>query len=74
MSAFGSDHDPKALEWSRTSGSVLSGESASPSPSAATPCLYSLSLSLSLSNKLNKEIKIDKTPCLQGAFMDGEKE
>ena len=51
-SAFGSGHDLRVLGWNPESGSLLSGEPASPSPSAAPcPSLCSLSLSLPLSNK-----------------------
>ena len=54
VSAFSSGHDLRVLGLSSTSGSLLSGESASLSPSL---CLFFLSLSLSLSlsqiNKIN---------------------
>ena len=43
--AFGLGRDPRVLGWSPTSGSLLSRESASPSPSADTPCFSSLSFS-----------------------------
>ena len=45
VSAFSSGHDPRVLGWSPKSGSLLSRESASPSPSACrSPCLCSLSV------------------------------
>ena len=47
--AFGSGHDLGVLGWSPTSIVLLSGESASPSASAAPPACV-----LSLSKKLNK--------------------
>ena len=48
VSAFGSDHDLRVLGSRPTSGSLLSGESASPSSSAAPPTCV-----LALSNKEN---------------------
>ena len=46
-SAFGLSHDLRVLGSSPESGSLLSGESASPSPSACcSPCLCTWSLSL----------------------------
>ena len=46
--AFSSGHDPRVLGWGLTSGSLLSRESASLSPSASPPaCVCALSLSLS---------------------------
>ena len=50
LSAFGSGHDSRVLGWSSTSGSLLSKESASPSPSAAPPAC-------ALSNKILKKKK-----------------
>ena len=49
-SAFGSGHDLRVLGWSSASGSLLSGESVSPSPSAP-PLLV-----LSVSNKTEKNV------------------
>jgi len=50
VSAFGSGRGPGVLEWSPISGSLLGGESASPSaPHLMLSCV--LSLSLSLKNK-----------------------
>ena len=48
VSAFGSGHDPGVLESNLASGSLLSGESAFPSPQAPPS---PRALSLSLSNK-----------------------
>jgi len=45
VSAFGSGHNLRVLGSSPTSGSLFSGESASPSPFAPLPHLFSLSLS-----------------------------
>ena len=50
VSAFGSGHDPKVLELSPVSGSLLCGESASPA-SPAPPAPLQCWCSLSLSNK-----------------------
>ena len=44
-SAFGSGHDLRVLGWSPVSGSLLSGESASPSPSDPPPA-HACSLAL----------------------------
>ena len=59
VSAFGSGHDPRILGWG-VSGSLLSGKSASSSPSALPPAIL-LTLSLSLSffqtNKVLKKRK-----------------
>ena len=56
VSAFGSGPDPRVLGWSpmSSSGSLLSGKPASPSPTppaCVPPLTVSLSLCLSLSNK-----------------------
>ena len=48
VSAFSSGHDPRVLGLSDTLGSLLSGEPASPSPSAPPPACV---LSHPLSNK-----------------------
>jgi len=61
-------HDPGVLGWSSVSGSLLSGESASPPPTppACVPSQLSgcLSLSLSLPNKqINKSFKKRKRKC-----------
>ena len=50
LSAFGSGHDPGVWGSSPASGSLLIGESASPSPSAP-PSAHALSHSLSQKNK-----------------------
>ena len=56
VSAFGSGHDLQVLGSSPTSGSLLSGKSASPSPSSF--CSFSLTLSPSLFLSLSQINKI----------------
>ena len=56
VSAFSSDHDPRVLGSGPTSGSLLSGDPASPSPPYLCFLSISLSLSLSLSQINNKFI------------------
>ena len=54
-SAFGSGRDPRVLGSSPTSGSLLSGASASPSASASPPAY-----TLSVSNKIFSKIFLKK--------------
>jgi len=56
VSAFSSGHDPRVLGPSPALGSLLSGEPASPSPSAPPPAC-ALSWSLKWINKIFKKVK-----------------
>ena len=58
-SAFGSGHDPSVLGSSPTSGSLLSGDPASPSLTASLP-----TCDLCLSNKQKENLKKINNLCL----------
>ena len=66
VSAFGSSHDPRVLGSSI--GSLLSGESAPPSPSTPSllPCSWSPSLTLSQIHKILKK------NCISESFLGRE--
>ena len=55
-SAFSSDHDPQVLGSSHALGSLLSGESVSPSPSAFPLLVHSLSLSNKKKSRFSKNV------------------
>ncbi|XP_045838513.1 uncharacterized protein LOC123927745 isoform X2 [Meles meles] len=54
VSAFGSGDDPGVTGWSHTSGSLLGGEPASPSPAPPGSCFLSRSLSVINKNEILK--------------------
>ena len=71
-SAFGLGHDLRVLKWSPMLGSLLHGESASPSPSASAPPIHSFTLYLSQINKSNVFFKKKdwSVGCLGGSVVE----